>query len=140
MTDKVFIDTNIFVYGALSDPQTLGKRRIVVNFLKELSDEVIISTQIVNEFYITLLRNQIEDKLIQEKVLGIIDSVELKAITLETIQLAWTLLPKYNLSYWDSLIVASALENGCKILYSENMHPNLVIDDKLQIINPINLP
>jgi predicted nucleic acid-binding protein len=37
---------------------------------------------------------------------------------------------------WDSLIIASALENGCKILYSEDMHHNHLIEKKLRIINP----
>ncbi len=43
---------------------------------------------------------------------------------------------KYNFSYYDSIIVATALENECNILYSEDMQPNQIIDDKLTIINP----
>jgi len=43
---------------------------------------------------------------------------------------------KYNLSYWDSLIVASALENDCSILYTEDLQHEQVIEGKLKIINP----
>ena len=43
---------------------------------------------------------------------------------------------KYEFSYWDSLVIASALENGCEILYSEDMQHNQIIEDKLKIKNP----
>jgi len=44
---------------------------------------------------------------------------------------------KHNISYWDSLVVASALESGCIKLYSEDMQDGLVIDGVLNIINPL---
>ena len=42
----------------------------------------------------------------------------------------------YSLSYWDSLIVASALEAGATVLYSEDMHHDLWINARLRVINP----
>jgi predicted nucleic acid-binding protein len=42
-------------------------------------------------------------------------------------------------SYWDSLIISSALESGCKILYTEDMHHNQIIEGKLKIINPFKI-
>jgi predicted nucleic acid-binding protein len=49
---------------------------------------------------------------------------------------SWEIREKHKYSIWDSLIIASALENGCKILYSEDMHHNHLIEKKLRIINP----
>ena len=46
----------------------------------------------------------------------------------------------YSLSYWDSLIVATALEAGAAILYSEDMQDGLWINAQLQIINPFRAP
>ncbi len=43
---------------------------------------------------------------------------------------------KYGFSYWDSLVIVAALENGCKILYSEDMQHQQLIEDVLQIVNP----
>jgi len=43
---------------------------------------------------------------------------------------------KYKFSYWDSLIIASALESGCGILYTEDMQDGQVIEDRLRIVNP----
>lgn len=41
--------------------------------------------------------------------------------------------------FYDSLIVASALESECTILYSEDMQPGLVIENQLKIVNPFKL-
>jgi predicted nucleic acid-binding protein len=53
-----------------------------------------------------------------------------------TFQSGIQLVEKYNFQLYDSLIVASALESGCKILYSEDMHHKLVVEKKLTIIDP----
>lgn len=58
-------------------------------------------------------------------------------ITIETIRLAWQVKSRYQLSYWDSLIVASALQSGCAILYTEDLSHGLVIDNSLRITNPL---
>ena len=42
----------------------------------------------------------------------------------------------YGYSYWDSLIVVSALSSGCNTLFSEDMHHGQVIDKRLTILNP----
>ena len=43
---------------------------------------------------------------------------------------------RHSFSYWDSLIVSSALAGGCKVLYSEDMQHKLVIDRRLTVLNP----
>ena len=43
----------------------------------------------------------------------------------------------YSLSYWDSLIVANALNADCTVLYSEDMQDGLQVEQRLTIINPI---
>jgi predicted nucleic acid-binding protein len=48
---------------------------------------------------------------------------------------------KYGFSFWDSMMVASALNNHCSVLYSEDLQHNQIIEDRLQIINPFqNFP
>jgi len=42
----------------------------------------------------------------------------------------------YGYSYWDSMIIVSAMENDCRYLYSEDMQSNQTINGKLTIINP----
>jgi predicted nucleic acid-binding protein len=43
---------------------------------------------------------------------------------------------KYKLSFYDSLIVTSAILSDCKTLYSEDLHHNLIVEKKLKVINP----
>lgn len=43
---------------------------------------------------------------------------------------------KYGYSYWDSLILATALVSNCAAVYSEDMHHDQLIEDKLRIVNP----
>jgi len=58
----------------------------------------------------------------------------------ETHRTASRLRTDHQFSYWDSLIVAAALEAGCSILYSEDMQHGQVIDDRLTIVNPLLAP
>jgi predicted nucleic acid-binding protein len=50
--------------------------------------------------------------------------------------LASSLRDSYSFSYWDSLIVASALDAGCATLFSEDMKHGQKIENALTIINP----
>ncbi|MGH8547586.1 MAG: hypothetical protein ACRERU_03080 [Methylococcales bacterium] len=54
-------------------------------------------------------------------------------------ELASRLRQSHTLSFWDSLIVASALSANCEILFSEDLHPGLRIGS-LDIFNPYTSP
>ena len=58
----------------------------------------------------------------------------------QTMLSASELREAYSLSYWDSLIAATALEAGAAILYSEDMQDGLWINARLQIVNPFRAP
>ena len=57
-------------------------------------------------------------------------------LELETVKRCFFVKEKYLYSWWDSLVLASALENDCSILYSEDLQCNQIIERKLKIINP----
>jgi len=60
-------------------------------------------------------------------------------ITLTTIQNAETLTAKYCLSPFDSLHVQSALDQTCKYFLSEDMQDGLVVDNRLEIVDPFKV-
>jgi len=145
MKDRVFLDTNIFIY-ALTEPkeknkkEDLQKRAVALKLLAKLFNEkdIVISVQILNELHFNMLRKfKLDDELviksIEENVFAIALVEDLKV---QTYTKAFQIRKKYNISYWDSLVVASALESSCSTLYSEDMHNNLVIENSLTIINP----
>lgn len=140
MKDKIFIDTNIYIYFLLEDEKNLNKKERVQNLITQFQNkDILISIQVLNEIYNTLLKYKIEEDLIREKLNLIISKTILIQTNLYTLEKCWGLQEKYKYSYWDSLIIASALQADCGILYTEDLHNNHEIEGKLKIINPFTI-
>jgi predicted nucleic acid-binding protein len=58
------------------------------------------------------------------------------SVTKNTCLYALSLKEKYHYSLWDSLVLASALENDCQVVYSEDMQNEQIIENSLKIVNP----
>ncbi|MGZ3871838.1 MAG: PIN domain-containing protein [Mucilaginibacter sp.] len=52
---------------------------------------------------------------------------------------ALDIMPKYDLQLFDSIIISSALESGCSILYSEDMNNGQIIETTVKIVNPFKV-
>lgn len=136
MNDKYYLDTNILVYLYSNDP----KATIVSNLLDEKFEKIIISTQVINEL-INVLTYKIKLKSnteIKKIISALFDNFYVCEIHETTIIKALELSQQYRYRYFDSLIIASALLNNCKLLYSEDLHDGQIIDNQLKIINPFN--
>ena len=133
MKDKAFFDTNIIIYLYSEDEKTKKeKSKKLVN-----STDVIISTQVLNELSSVLNK---KFKLTFDNIYSVIEELssnfDIKLITNSTILSALTIAQNYGYSYYDSLIISSALETKCTILYSEDMQHDQLINDQLKIKNP----
>jgi len=130
---KVFLDTNIIIYAYSEDE--IEKANISNRIINE--HQCFISTQVVNEVSNVFFK---KFNLSSQEVLSVIEELErflsIVQFDLDTIKYAYKIKDKYKFSYFDSLIIATALENNCQILYSEDMQHNQLIEDKLKIINP----
>ena len=135
MTDKILIDTNLWVYLYSKNPtdKYLKIRQIVA----ENISTIVISTQILGELYHVLTRkNLVPVSEAREIILEMITNFPILEIdTMKVIQ-ALEINTRYRYSYWDSLIIATALLSNCGLLYSEDMHHEQLIDGKTTIINP----
>lgn len=136
MKDRIFIDTNIFVYSSLVDSHHAGRRQKAIELIQSEDHEIVISTQVLNEFSVILIKNGIDDNAIRERVTEIIENTTVDSVTTGTILSAWEIRLKYKFSYWDCLIVASALRCECSKLITEDLQDGQIIDKKLKIINP----
>lgn len=138
MSDRVFIDTNVLVYAFdLKNPQ---KQATAKKLLKAFFDKdgYFISTQIVNEFCYAALRKfspPLKNEALKEFVSSL-PSFKILQIGRDTTLSALSLMDKYSLSYWDSLIAATAVANKCTILYTEDLHDKLIIEKSLKVVNP----
>jgi len=133
MNDSIFLDTNVLIYCYTSSESDKQIRAQVVADLPN----TIISTQILNEFANTLRK---KFKLDWSAILSALNEVETNfevyTITPSYIKSACFIADRYGFSYYDSLIVAAALEAGCSTLYSEDMQHDQVIETKLTGKNP----
>ena len=95
-----------------------------------------ISNQVVHEYYSVMLKNKASDALIQANIKTMLWHCDVFCLNLETLVAAFDLRERYRFSWWDSLIVASALETECEQLYTEDMQHGQVIENRLHVINP----
>ena len=138
MTDRVFFDSNILLYAGFDDGSRKYKiaKDLLENGVRNFN--VWLSTQVINEFYVNALRKGKSTIDIQNILKEFSDDFNILPISMQTVQKSWQILKKYQFSYWDSLIVAAALETQCQTLYTEDLTNNQIIDDSLKIINPFS--
>ena len=136
MNDRVFIDSNVLIY-AYSDEEM--KREKSLDIIK--MNESIISIQVINEF-VNVVRKKFNKE--NDEILTALEEIEEQLVIWDNFNLSLTkkainLNEKYEYSYYDCLIIAAALETECSILYTEDMHHNHLIEDKLRITNPFHI-
>jgi predicted nucleic acid-binding protein len=138
---NIFVDSNIWIYAFLDSEKDHAKQQRVLSLLEGIPADstVISSVQVINEFHWILSRKYgIDDNTIKAKVTkGIAAVASIAPLDFKVYQDAFRIRGKYNVSFWDSLIVASALDNKCTVLYSEDMQHGLLIDNKLNVVNPL---
>lgn len=138
MSVKVFIDSNIWLYALIESQNSNDEfKHIVAEKLLLKNHNIEISTQVVNEVAVNLMRKANKDNdYMFTFIHDFVNTYNVHSQTSVELISAATLRLNYSLSYWDSLIVASALNNECAILYSEDMQDGLEVHNKLKIINP----
>lgn len=137
---NVFVDTNILIY--LFDISDAKKHNAAKKLIADLqkTNSIYISMQVVNEFSSAIISKISKpvslDKL--ESYYDLFDDIfQITPLTMGNSRKALQLKTKYGFSYWDSLIIASALESECKTLYSEDMQDGQIIEKQLTIKNPL---
>ncbi|GLI53845.1 PIN domain-containing protein [Thermodesulfovibrio yellowstonii] len=137
MTDKIFVDTNVLVYAY--DISANKKHEVAVSVIENLwySGNGILSSQVLSEFFVVVTR-KIPNPLSVEIAKSIIKDFltwDVIPIYEDSVLDAIDILQKYNLSFWDSMIVECALRGGASLLLSEDFSDGLEIE-KLRIQNP----
>ena len=131
MQDSCFLDTNILLYLLSNDAP---KKAIAKKLLKENHS---ISIQVLNEFSnVSLRRFKLSINETKEIIEKISQSCKIYPYNKESILSALDLKERYRYQFYDSLILATALENDCTVVYSEDMRHNHILEDRLTIVNP----
>jgi len=138
MPDKFFVDTNILLYA--HDRSAGVKHERAHQLLERLwtSEEGVLSTQVLQEFCINL-RRKVARPLPMEEVRQIIQDylsweivVNTPASTLHALEIEI----RYQISFWDALILQAAESAGASVVYSEDLGAGQKYGS-VQVVNPL---
>ena len=132
MSGSAFFDTNVFVYAVVQDDRRSQRAEELI------AEGGTVSVQVLYEFADVVRRKA---KMPWDEVRFATENIkalcpEPLPITIDTHKEALAIAERYGYRIYDALIVASALEARCTILYSEDLQDGQVIDHRLRIRNP----
>jgi predicted nucleic acid-binding protein len=135
MSGSAFFDTNVFVYAIVQDDPRSEKAEELI------AEGGMVSVQVLNEFVDVVRRKA---RMPWNEVRFAIENIKALCpdplpVTIDTHGEALAIAEGYGYRIYDALMVASALEARCTILYSEDMHDGQVIEGELTIRNPFRL-
>lgn len=137
MKDKIFLDTNVIVYA--HDRSSGKKHTIAMEIMEYLWERKkgVISVQVMQEFYVCVTTKILKPLPLKvaRKILEYLMNWDLiindEYITIKAINLQ----EKYRFSFWDSLIVQSAIQSQAYTLFSEDLSDGQIIKN-VKIVNP----
>lgn len=129
-----FADTNVWLYGMLAT-QDAAKSAEARRLVRDMP--LVVSTQLINEVCVNLIRKaRFTEVQIEELVSAFYARHSVVTLDRATLLHASRLRARYQLSFWDSMMTASALAGGARVFYSEDLHHGLLIEERLRVINP----
>lgn len=134
--NNCFVDSNIWLY-AFNRRQDEVKHQIAKAVVAEPG--LLVSTQVINEVCKNLLQKaSFSEAQISKVVAAFYKRCQVTYLSKENLLQASALRSQYQLSFWDSLICAAALNSRATILYSEDMQDGLIIENRLIVTNPFS--
>ena len=135
--DRVFVDTNVLVYSY--DADAGQKHDTARSVLIDLwgSRTGAVSTQVLQEFYVTVTRN-LPEPLAKRAARDVIDTYQAWPVHrpgVDDVIMASELEERHQLSFWDALVIVSAQRSGARTLLSEDLQDGRRVGE-LVIVNP----
>jgi predicted nucleic acid-binding protein len=132
---NAFVDTNVLVYAADETLPVGRKTRIARELLRQR--DLCLSVQVLNEFTVNarsksklnLSAHQEQDWVSRWLLFPV------ASLTVDTFLVAKLIHGRYQLSHWDSLILASARDSNCSLVYSEDLNHGQEYEG-VKVMNP----
>jgi predicted nucleic acid-binding protein len=133
--ERAFLDTDILIYAL--DGRDVQKQQKARALFAEMAkqDEAVISTQVLQEFYVVTTHKLGVDSVAVRNLLREFARLDVAQVDFELIQEAIDISVLNQLSFWDSLIFATAKEMGCGRVYTASLPAGQVIAG-VEVINP----
>jgi predicted nucleic acid-binding protein len=136
MKDRLFLDTNIWVY-LFSDSV---KSDLATKLVENHFNQIVISTQVLTELYNVLVKKKIKtNKEALQIIIELNTNFKTSSISPEMVIKAAEIANSLLFSIYDSLIISAALQNQCTLLYTEDLQHDQTINGKMRIVNPFSL-
>jgi predicted nucleic acid-binding protein len=137
MSGKAFVDTNVLVYAhdQQGGEKTVSAQALLAQLWHE--NRGVLSTQVLQEFCVNALR-KFRQPMSTEQVREVILAYRkwrTMVNSAESILRALEIKERYQLPFWDSMIVQAAESAGCEILYSEDLSHGQEYEGVL-VVNP----
>jgi predicted nucleic acid-binding protein len=137
MNDKAFLDTNILVYAYDQyDPQKQKKAQSLLTDGME-QENIVLSVQVLGEFFNVVTRHIRQPMSSDEaqEIISTLSVLSIQDIDLTMVNRAIDTHKMYQISYWDSLIIAAAETAECKSILSEDLNDGQTYHG-IQVSNP----
>lgn len=135
---SAFVDTNIWVYAHLKAPGDARHERALA--LVQSRAGLVISPQVVAEYYNVMLRNAQTDAWIQANLRAMFARSRLQPANADVLSMALDLRNRHGFSFWDCQIVAAALLARCTTLLTEDLQHGQLVEARLRVTNPFRMP
>ncbi len=121
-----FVDTNILLYAVSTAADERDKQQRALALLD--SDDLVLSVQILQEFYVQATRASNPARLTHEQATALIESwlrFQVQEISVAVLQNALATRARWEISYWDAAIVEAARAARCDTLLSEDLQDGM---------------
>lgn len=135
MSVRSFFDTNVLVYT--DDQGAPAKQRRALDLIAEhrRARTGVVSLQVLQEYFVAATRQLRVDAQVARRKVELLGEFDVMSPEIADILAAIDLHRLHRISFWDALIVRSAMEAGCSVLLSEDMQHGQKISG-IQIENP----
>jgi len=137
-----FLDTNILIYSisASEEPLEFTKKSLAADLLQRRND-LVLSTQVLQEFYVQVTRASRPGALSHELACEFIESwkrFQIVPVTADLVDRALLIRRETGFQYWDCAIIAAAQIAGCDTLLTEDMQEGRILGD-VTLSNPFSI-
>jgi predicted nucleic acid-binding protein len=135
MNARSFFDTNVLVYT--DDKAAPAKQRRALELVAEYrrAGNGVVSLQVLQEYFVTATRKLRVDPGIARRKVELLAEFDVAAPVVADVLAAIDLHRLHGLSFWDALVVRTAKQAGCSVLFSEDLQEGREIDG-IRIVNP----
>ena len=121
-TIPAFVETNVLLYAASTNPAEADKRDAARKILS--ANSICFSVQVAREFFVDATR-KLTPPLSRMDALTFLSQIApttVAPVDYELFEEATRLSERFQISYWDAAVVAAAKRMECKTLYSEDLN------------------